>query len=119
MMLRRLMPVGLLVAALAVAPACQSPTLPLPPPEDPTVQAVDADHVLLSAPCGGAEPTATIVVINTNPAVPSDKAVGGAIADSCGRWDSTVWAHNNDLLTVSQQYGSDVSNTTNVIVHVP
>ena len=55
---RRLRVVGPFAALFASSwrVACASPTLPLPPPEAPTQTAgPDADHVKLSAACGGAE----------------------------------------------------------------
>ncbi len=85
---------------------CESPTLPLPPPSLPTIApGPDADHVALSAACGGAEPDAVIVIINTNPSVPPDKAVGGSIANGCGAWDATVYAHVGDYLQITQETG--------------
>jgi len=104
---------------LAVAlSACASPTLPLPPPEDPTISpAADADHVKLAVPCGGADPGALIVVVNTNGTVPPDQAVGGAIVDSCGAWDTTIYAHSGDFLDVTQEIGTERSQPAVVQVH--
>jgi hypothetical protein len=91
---------------LAPAGACASPTLPLPPPEAPTLEAgADIDHIKLVAMCGGAEPNAVIVIINLNPAVPGDMAVSGAIADGCGAWDAVVYAHHGDTIDITQEFG--------------
>lgn len=114
-MLRRLLAVGLVVA---LALACASPTLPLPPPAVPTVgPAADADHVKLSAPCGGAEGNAVIVIINTNASVPNDQAVSGSRADACGAWDATVFAHAGDYLNITQEFGTTRSQPA--VVQVP
>jgi hypothetical protein len=98
--------------------ACASPTLPLPPPEDPTISpAGDPDHVKLEVPCGGADPGALIVVVNTNSTVPPDQAVSGAIVDSCGAWDTTTYAHSGDFLNVTQEVGIERSQPAVVQVH--
>ncbi len=106
-MVRRILAVGLL-ATLGVA--CASPTLPLPPPEDPTVgPGPDADHVKLAVPCGGADPSALIVIVNQNPTVPGDEAVTGAIVSACGSWDATAYAHSGDYLDITQEIGTERS----------
>ncbi len=113
-MLRRLLAVGPVVA---LALACASPTLPLPPPEAPTVApGVDADHVRLSVPCGGAETNALIVIVNTNTSVPNDEAVSGSRADGCGAWDATVYAHAGDYLSITQEFGTTRSQPTTIQV---
>jgi hypothetical protein len=91
---------------LAPAGACESPTLPLPPPEAPTLEAgSDINHIKLVAGCGGAEPNAVIVIVNLNPAVAGDMAVGGALANDCGAWDAMVYAHVGDTLDITQEVG--------------
>jgi hypothetical protein len=104
---------------LAVAVACVSPTLPLPPPATPDIGAgVDSAHIALSSPCGGVEDSAEVVVTNTNPTVNMNDAVGGAIATACGAWGPTqVYAHSGDVLTITQQYANQLS--APVFVQVP
>lgn len=100
---------GLLRAApfLALLVACASPTLPLPPPATPVITpGPDTDHITLSGPCGGAEPNAVIVTINTSPTVPADEAVGGSIVGACGSWDATIYAHSGDVVDVTQEIGT-------------
>jgi hypothetical protein len=104
-----------LLASLA---GCLSPTLPLPPPEAPTLEAgTDADHVKLVVGCGGAESNAIIVIVNENAAVPGDLAVSGARADNCGAWDADVYAHSGDELDITQEFGNVVS--TPAVIQVP
>jgi hypothetical protein len=106
------------VLGLASASSCLSPTLPLPPPEAPTLEAgSDADHVKLVAGCGGAESNAIIVIVNANPAVPGDLAVSGARADDCGAWDALVYAHSQDELDITQEFGE--TRSTPEVVQVP
>jgi hypothetical protein len=118
-MLRRKL-VGFAAAAVASALAaagCESPTLPLPPPALPTVAAgPDANHVRLSSTCGGVESFALVVIVNENIAIPGDQAVGGSIADGCGAWDATVYAHRGDELDITQQLGTNASTPVRVVV---
>jgi len=108
-MVRRLLAV---TAAVVLALACASPTLPLPPPVAPELgPAPDADHVALVATCGGAEPGTIIVIVNNSPNVPNDQAVGGARTDGCGAWDATVYAHAGDFLDITQELGTESSQT--------
>jgi hypothetical protein len=103
---------------LLPAAACLSPTLPLPPPEAPTLEAgEDADHVKLVAGCGGAESDAIIVIVNLNTAVAGDMAVSGSRANDCGAWDAIVYAHSGDTLDVTQEFGDTESTPT--VVQVP
>lgn len=115
-MVRRVLavaPAGLLLWALA----CASPTLPLPPPEAPTIgMGSDADHVRLMAPCGGAEGDAIIQIINENPNVPPDHYGSVVPATACGSWVAEVWAHKGDPLEISQELGTQTSQTTYIQV---
>jgi hypothetical protein len=116
-MFRRLLAVG---PFLALAVACASPTLPLPPPEQPVLgPGADADHITLTVACGGAEAGALIVIVNTNTTVPGDQAVSGAIVNSCGGWDATPYAHNGDYLDITQEIGTEVSQPLVLQVQVP
>ncbi len=94
---------GLLAFAMLLGVACASPTLPLPPPELPSQTSLDADHIVLSAGCGGAEANAIILILNENPMLRADQAVSGTIASPCGQWDAVVYAHSGDQLDISQQ----------------
>ena len=105
----------IVLAFVASLTSCLSPTLPLPPPEAPTLEAgADADHVKLVAGCGGAEANAVIVIVNSNPAVPGDLAVSGSRADNCGAWDALVYAHSGDTLDITQEFG-DTRSTPDVL----
>jgi hypothetical protein len=105
--------VALLAALLAIS--CASPTLPLPPPEAPSqTDGVDAAHIHLAAGCGGAQNGALIVIVNQN--VAPDLAVGGAIANDCGSWDSSVLAQTGDELLITQNADGSTSAPTTYVV---
>jgi len=105
------MPRRLLAAAtfVVLVLACASPTLPLPPPEAPSQEVVDATHVTLTAGCGGAEAYATISV--QYPAPDPNGATGvSTSATGCGSWQlRQVYAHAGDVLVITQQYGNTFS----------
>lgn len=109
--------VGFVACVAACLCACESPTLPLPPPDAPViVPGTDADHVELRAACSGAVPNAIMIIINTNPDVANDLAVTGSRASNCGSWDATVYAHSNDTLQITQQVGDQASTAVLVTV---
>jgi len=101
-------------AALAASLwACASPTLPLPPPEAPTQVTVDAEHIKLTAGCGGAEGGAYIIIVNqTAQLVTPSEAGVVSLASDCGSWDATLFAHTGDTLAISQESGTQVSDST-------
>ena len=108
---------GVLAVATLLGLACASPTLPLPPPELPDQTAgLDADHIILSADCGGAEANAIIVIVNENPTLHGDQAVSGSIASPCGKWDAVVYAHMGDRLDIVQQALNMTSPDTSYLV---
>jgi hypothetical protein len=110
---------GRLLAASPVllgALGCASPTLPLPPPLAPAIAKADIDHVTLTASCNPPEHNAVILVLNENPAVSGGKAVGGALTDGCGGWNTTVYAHSGDRLDITYLLNLEQSLPTTVFV---
>ena len=107
---------ALLTGLLALALACTSPTLPLPPPATPVISVGSAPDTFKLASIQGAEPNALIVVVNRDEALPKDKRVTGTIADAVGSWDVTVNAKLGDVLDVSQESGTARSGSTTVTV---
>lgn len=109
---------GLAGVLAGVLLACASPTLPLPPPEAPTMTNGSTPGMvhLIGAP-GSAEAGAQIVVVNDF-AGPVDKGtVSEVIAD--GSWQADVVAKNGDVLTITQVFGSSASTSIKVTVKVP
>jgi hypothetical protein len=115
---RRVSAVAPLLALVALAFACASPTLPLPPPMAPTIAALPtANEYKLSAPCGGVEGGAIIIIENTDTALPDDQRISGSLSTDCGSWDATVVANKGDVLNITQNNGSEVSSP--VVVQIP
>jgi hypothetical protein len=116
-MVWRVLAVAVIPVLLALGmPGCASPSLPLPPPMQPTFgQGTDANHVKLTAPCGGAENGAWISIENGNTTLPNDQRGTLTLASSCGAWDADVIAHSGDVLTITQQYGSDPPSLPEVV----
>lgn len=102
----------LLGAALLVG--CLSPSLPLPPPYEPTTtpSSVGSDYVHLDG--RGAESNATINV--TNNSAPHDKHGVIALADGNGNWQCDVWGHKGETLIVTQSIGYDQSISISFVI---
>jgi hypothetical protein len=106
------------VAAFAVfVGACESPTLPLPPPAIPNVETdgLPAGQVELSS-ADGAEPGAAILTINDNPKLPAKEQVFGTEADQNGSWSLTVFAAPGDTIEIYQLISNDVSTPQEVTI---
>lgn len=117
-MLRRVPAVAALLALMGLAVSCASPTLPLPPPMAPSISAsTSANEYRLSAPCGGAEGGALVIIENTDTALANDQRVSGTLASQCGAWDATVYANKGDVLDITQDDGSEISSP--VVVQIP
>lgn len=102
------------VALLALG-ACESPTLPLPPPALPmvTTQGLPPGEVKLVG-VRSVEPNAIVETYNPNPSLPLDERVGGAQADGQGTWDATIFASSGDVVEITEQTGAAVSPPTTV-----
>ncbi len=106
-----------LIALLALALSCASPTLPVPPPLLPTITTSSAPGRVHLASNRGAEANALVIVYNRNPAVPRDQRVSGAQADDLGTWDAEVVASPGDFLDITQELGT--SRSAPVTAQVP
>ena len=85
--------------------------LPLPPPETPTDgQGVDADHVRLSAPCGGARGRRdNHHREHQQPAWRATCASPARSPPAAAPGTAQVYAHTGDYLNITQQVGNDLS----------
>jgi hypothetical protein len=109
-MLRRVLAVAPFVALALACLACDSPTLPLPPPMAPTVTAgSDANHFKLTSACGGVEGGVTVIIFNTDTTLADDQRITGTLASPCGAWDAIVYGNRGDVLNITQDDGSVVS----------
>ena len=57
-----------------------------------------------------------ILIINENPAVEGGKAVGGALTNGCGGWNTVVYAHSGDRLDITYLLNLQQSLPTTVFV---
>ena len=111
--MRSVLRLGLLAAITALAGACLSPTLPLPPPEEPdTIQPSKegADLWIVSGTC---RPGARVIVFD------DDLNTGGVNLDEDrdGRYTVELpHAKRCDFVTVSQSVGNEVSGETGFVL---
>ncbi len=97
---------GLLVLAAA---ACVSPTIPLPPPELPSI-ARGSEPLTAHLVGRNVEPNAIIVVYNLNTGVPRERRVTGAQADEKGNWECDVrYAQEGEFVSVAQEVDGERS----------
>jgi len=99
---------------IALACACTSPTLPLPPPIAPSIATGTEPNTWRLHSESGAEPNALIIVVNRDESLPRSDRVAGTIADQNGSWDLVVKGAVNDVVDVSQESGSTRSATTTI-----
>lgn len=104
------------VAVVLVVAACTSPTLPLPPPTEPTILQGSEPGTFRLVSLEGALPGALVVVVNRNEALSRDQRVEATLADDRGSWDLQVTAFVGDVLDLSQQSGELRSPTATVII---
>ena len=100
-MLLRSLRAWLLGAALsAVASGCLSPTLPLPPPTDPSVSSVSDGLVRLT---GTVEPESEVFALDRNTNV-----IAGQYTHS-GNYDFTLAAKEQDAISLWYVHGTEES----------
>src|SRR5262245_52377004 len=98
------------LAVLGVV-ACQTPTLPLPPPVAPQVDRVGDNQYRLRS-TNGAEPNAIVVIYNRNPAYNFADRVDAVEVDGAGSWEQVVGAAPGDFFDLWQEVGSTRSPPT-------
>lgn len=101
---------------LVVAAACASPTLPLPPPDAPSITTGAETGTFLLTSEHGASPGALILAINRNESLPPAQRVAGTFADDDGSWQLQVYAQVGDVLDLSQETPDAKSSTISVTV---
>jgi hypothetical protein len=109
-------------AALAIAAqGCLAPTLPIPPPSEPTVTFNESQQtVTLSGGKGSASPNAMVLVTNESGQSRCKSGcnnTGYKLAIEDGSWDPiTVAAQRNDVVTVQQFTNGESSTVREIIV---
>lgn len=101
---------------LAVAAACASPTLPLPPPDAPSITTGTESGTFLLSSERGASPGALILAINRNEGLPPERRIAGTFADDDGSWQLQVYAQVGDVLDLSQETTDAKSSTISVTI---
>jgi hypothetical protein len=106
--MRRLAALVLLGSAALVAPGCLSPTLPLPPPEEPDlIRSVGEGSWLVSGSC---DKDAQVIVFN--------ERTGEGVVRTCERgvYDATLAGKRCDRATISEELDATTSPTTEFVL---
>lgn len=109
-----------LLALGVLGAGCLSPTVPLPPPAEPTQQMLSSTQVALTSGCGGVQNDAQVLVRNLTESVPGSSQIGDLYqATACGSWSATVFAKTGDVLIISQQTATNEGLPLTVHVGAP
>lgn len=104
-------------ASPLAATGCMSPTLPLPPPEMPSVtQGSEPNRYVLAGRQGSAEANAFIITFNLNPTLARDQRVAGTQADELGQWRVEIWAKPGDRVDLTQEVGTSRSPSLSITI---
>jgi hypothetical protein len=101
-------------ACAALAIACTSPTLPLPPPIAPSIATGAEPNTWRLTSQNGAQPNALVITVNRNEALPRGERVTGTIADEQGSWELVVIGRSGDFVDVTQESGGASSPPTTI-----
>lgn len=103
-----------LSACAALAFACTSPTLPLPPPTAPSITMGTEPNTWRLTSQNGVQPNALVLAVNRNESLPRTERVSGTIADEQGSWEMIVIGRTGDFVDVSQESGTTSSAPTTI-----
>jgi len=101
---------GWLLAAALITAGCLSPTLPLPPPNDPNVSATDTAGLVRLT--GTVEPDSQVFAWNRN-----TDTIGGQYTKS-GAYDFTIQAQERDPITFWYVKGTTESTSTDFVIRL-
>ncbi len=107
---------GLLGGLIAFLVSCTTPTLPLPPPTEPSITASTIPGKVHLHGVQSATPNALLIAFNQNPAVPRSERVTGTQADEAGSWDMDVTAAPRDVIEITQETGDTRSPSIDITV---
>lgn len=102
---------GWLATVALFAAGCLSPTLPLPPPSDPTVASTDTQGLIRLT--GSVEPQSEVFALNHN-----NSRISGQYTDS-GNYDFTIAAEQGDFLSLWYVNRTRESPPNDFVVKVP
>jgi len=107
-------------AALALSlSSCTTPTLPLPPPTEPSITTSTIPGKVHFHGQQSVHANALVIAFNENPAVPRADRVTGTQADDTGTWDMDVTASPKDVIEITQETGDTRSPSIDVTVPSP
>ena len=101
-------------ACAALALACTSPTLPLPPPIAPSIATGQEPNTWTLTSQNGAQPNALIITVNRNETLPRGERVAGTIADEQGSWELVVIGRRGDHDDITQESDTTSSPPTTI-----
>jgi hypothetical protein len=102
-----------MLLAGALAAACNSPSLPLPPPLMPT-QSASSDGNPEKVRLSGEGAIAGSLLITYNPSQPLDRRIAGTEVPSDGKWALDVWARKGEVVELWQEVGTERSGSISV-----
>lgn len=113
---RSLLVAAIALCAIAFAQACNSPTLPLPPPAPPAVHSVLLlnGHVVIQGNDYAVEPRARVWCVNQ-----INKSSADAVADSRGAFLLSLPAEAGNTVACWQQVDHLVSDAVTIVVPQP
>jgi hypothetical protein len=100
-----------LLGAALLAAGCLSPTLPLPPPSDPTVSSTDTQGLVLLA--GTVQPESEVFALNH-----STNLISGQYTQS-GNYAFTMQAQERDFVSLWFVHGAVESPPNDFVVKLP
>ena len=106
----------LLGAVLALLASCSTPTLPLPPPTEPSITASSIPSKVHLHGVQSVASNALVIAFNQNPAIARTDRVTGTQADAAGTWDMDVTASPKDVIEITQETGDTRSPSIDVTV---
>lgn len=107
---------AVVIAALVLAPACYSPTLPLPPPvrDGLTVEAPNEDgYVLVRGEPGVMEPGQQALIVNL------DTMYGWIVPVGEEGFEALVLAEAGDIISIRRKDGDEMGPAVELVVPEP
>lgn len=96
--------------------ACAAPTLPLPPPAQPTVSEVGTNLYLLRG-VRSVEPHAIVLIYKNDVSLPLSDRVDASQSDGEGTWEKLISAKPGTVLDIWQDTGG--ARSPEVVIQLP